>query len=192
MDRTVFIMRGVPGSGKSTVAEQIVESYGYCGPGPAPVIHSTDDLCMVDGEYQFDIELAGERHAQNLENFRGSLEKGVQAVIVDNTNVKVSQYAPYVEAAQAAGYTVVFVELHHPALMVAVDRNTHGVDLETINQMMLDWEPSQHCVTVEDVNEAAKAVKLLQANMRAVGWVGFAIGSVVGSFIVALAWLVSP
>ena len=76
--------------------------------------------------------------------------------------------------------------------MVAVDRNTHGVDLETINQMMLDWEPSQHCVTVEDVNEAAKAVKLLQANMRAVGWVGFAIGSVVGSFIVALAWLVSP
>ncbi|GAG25938.1 unnamed protein product, partial [marine sediment metagenome] len=134
--KTVHIMRGVPGSGKSTVARSIACSYPGSFNSTDPekgewvtdyAIHSTDDLCMVDGEYQFDIELAGERHAQNLENFKDSLERGVPCVIVDNTNVKISQFAPYADAAQAAGYAVVFVEVAHPSLEVAVERNTHGV-----------------------------------------------------------------
>jgi predicted kinase len=192
VNRTVYIMRGIPGSGKSTVAERLVESYGYCGPGPAPVIHSTDDLCMVDGEYQFDIELAPARHEQNLQNFLGSLEKGVEAVIVDNTNVKTEQYAPYVEAAEAAGYAVVFVELAHPSLEVSVERNTHGVPVEAINQMILDWEPAQHCVTVDDVNDAADAMKVLQAREKFLVWFGFGVGSFVGSVVIAFAWFLWP
>jgi predicted kinase len=146
---------------------------------------------MVDGEYQFDIELAGERHAQNLENFKVSLEKRIPCVIVDNTNVKVSQYAPYVEAAHDLAYTVVFVELHHPALMVAVDRNTHGVPKEVINQMMLEWEPAQHNAVVEDLLEAGKVVKLLQAREKIILWFAFGVGSIVGSAVIAFAWALS-
>ena len=190
-----YIMRGIPGSGKSTVAEQIVESYGYCGPGE-PVIHSTDNLCMVDGEYRFDPELAAQRHAQNLNEFRASLDAGVPRVICDNTNIKVKQFAPYVEAAQAHGYQVVIVELVHPALDVAVERNSHGVPREVINQMILDWEPAQHCVTVDAVNEAAGIVVALQGRTRgliAAGFAtGFTAGAVVGALIVAVAWLVHP
>jgi 2',3'-cyclic-nucleotide 3'-phosphodiesterase len=199
--RTVFIIRGVPGSGKSTVAKAIARSYPGMFVGTNPdtgywsrdyVIHSTDDLCMVDGEYKFDNELAGERHEQNYQNFLGSLAKRVPCVIVDNTNVKVSQYAPYVEAAHDLAYTVVFVEMHHPALMVAVDRNTHGVPREVINQMMLDWEPSQHCATVEKAVEAADAVKWMASNMKGFIWTGVAVGSFLGAFVVAVAWLIWP
>ena len=188
MLKIVYIMRGIPGSGKSTVAE-LIASREYPG---VLAIHSTDDLCMVDGEYQFDIKLAGERHEQNYQNFLGSLEKGVPVVIVDNTNVKVQHYAAYVEAAQAADYARVFVEVAHPSLEVAVERNTHGVSEEIVNQMILDWEPSQHCVTVEAVNDAAAVVKLLQAREKFLVWFGFGVGSLIGSFFIALAWLIWP
>ncbi len=185
--RFVYILRGIPGSGKSTVAQQLARKTDE----PA-VIHSTDDLCMVDGEYQFDIELAGERHAQNLENFIGSLDKRVPCVIVDNTNVKVEQYAPYVESAQTAGYAVVFVEVAHPDLDVAVARNTHGVSEEIINKMILDWEPSQHSAIIENVNEAAVILEVLQAREQFVLWLGFTAGSVIGSATIALAWALWP
>ncbi len=191
VDRTVFIMRGIPGSGKSTGARGIARSYPGAFVGTA--IHSTDDLCMVDGEYQFDLELASERHEQNYQNFLGSLEKRVPCVIVDNTNVKVSQFAPYVEAAQDAAYSVVFVEMAHPALMVAVDRNTHGVPLEVIAQMMLDWEPSQHSAIMEEaMAKAAKVVEVLQAREKVILWAAIAAGSTLGSIIVALAWWIAP
>ena len=50
-----FIMRGVPGSGKSTVASKIKGENG--------IIHSTDDYFIdANGEYQFDKTLLAKNH----------------------------------------------------------------------------------------------------------------------------------
>lgn len=190
MLKFVYIMRGIPGSGKSTVARLIAQHHE--NPNLSVAIHSTDDLCMVDGEYQFDSALAGERHAQNFQNFLLSLEEKVPTIVIDNTNVKVSQYTSYVEAAQAAGYQVVIVELVHPALDLAVERNTHGVPREAINQMILDWEPAQHCVTVDNVIEAVDTLIALQSQAKGLMALSFSAGSILGAVIVALAWLVWP
>lgn len=187
--KQVYIMRGIPGSGKSTIACRLAGCGSYA-------THSTDALCMVDGEYQFDAELAPQRHAQNLENFKASLEKGVDVVIVDNTNVKVQQYEPYVTAAQAAGYHVAFVELLHPTLDEADERNAHGVPRDVINQMMLDWEPSQHCATVDAVSKAALIVEYLTKNVKtfilAAFSLGFFAGAIIAGLSVTLAWVFSP
>ncbi len=198
MQKFAFIMRGIPGSGKSTVAKMIARG---CFPGQAnldgskwfsdAVIHSTDDLCMVDGVYQFDAALAGERHAQNLQNFKDSCAAGKPCVIVDNTNVKTEQYLPYIKAAEAAGYRVVIVELPHPAPIVAAQRNAHGVPIETINQMVLDWEPSQHCVTVEKVMDSARIVSNMQKALRAAIIISFTGGAVLGALGASLLWLMS-
>lgn len=192
MDKYAFIMRGIPGSGKSTVAKMVAEG---CFPGlvigsstlgpekewrDSYAIHSTDNLCMVDGEYQFDPELAGERHAQNLQNFKDSLGAGVKCVIVDNTNVKVEHFHSYVKAAEDAGYRVVFVELPHPAPCVAAARNTHNVPPAVINQMVMDWEPSQHCVTVAKVLHMSKIVRSLQNMSKRVLLLGAAVGGFIG------------
>jgi predicted kinase len=197
MQRYAFIMRGIPGSGKSTVAKMIARG---CFPGQAnidgsqwltdAVIHSTDDLCMVDGEYRFDVALAGERHAQNLQNFKDSLAAHKPCVIVDNTNVKVEQYHPYMKAAEAEGYRVVIVELPHPAPVVAAQRNTHGVPIEVINQMVLDWEPSQHCVTVAKVEHAARIVRSLQRRERKLIYLAWGVGAAFGAVAASLAWLI--
>lgn len=201
MERYAFIMRGIPGSGKSTVAKKIGQGLfpgHFVGTNPATghwkrdfVIHSTDDLCMVDGEYQFDIELAGERHAQNLQNFKDSCAAGKPCVIVDNTNVKTEQYHPYMRAAEEHGYRVVLVELPHPAPLVAAQRNAHGVPLEVINQMVMDWEPSQHCVTVAKVEHAARVVSNMQKALKSAILIGFAAGTALGAVSVGLLWLLS-
>jgi predicted kinase len=146
---------------------------------------------MVDGEYQFDVALAGERHAQNLQNFKDSCAAQKPCVIVDNTNVKVEQYHPYMKAAEAEGYRVVIVELPHPAPCVAAQRNAHGVPIEVINQMVLDWEPSQHCVTVAKVEHMARIASQMQKAMKAALLLGFAGGVVLGAVAVSLLWLIN-
>lgn len=137
-----FIMRGVPGSGKSTLAKAIATGFRAAWGKNAAAIHSTDDLCMVDGEYKWDAELANKRHDQNLVNFVESLAREVPCVIVDNTNVKRTYFASYTAAAEAYGYVSVVVEVPHPTPEAAAERNTHGVPIEVIRRMLEDWEPS--------------------------------------------------
>ncbi len=65
--KIVYIMRGVPGSGKSTVAKEIAH--------PDGAIHSTDTKFIDEhGIYRFDSEKKGEYHDQNFADFCKSLE----------------------------------------------------------------------------------------------------------------------
>lgn len=131
MKRAV-IMRGVPGSGKSTIAKLLV--------GETGVIHSTDNYFYVEGVYSFSPSLLSQNHEKNFEAFCESLKKDVPIVICDNTNVKRTHFAHYISAAEAAGYQVDIVVMPHPDPEVAAIRNKHGVSSETIRQMIVDWE----------------------------------------------------
>jgi predicted ABC-type ATPase len=130
--KIAYIMRGVPGSGKSTVAKSLLNGNG--------VIHSTDDLFYVGEEYCFDPAKLPEYHRQNYEAFCCSLEKGAPVVICDNTNVKKSHFMWYVEAAQKAGYIVAIIFMPHPDPEVAAARNIHKVPAHTIQRMIKQWE----------------------------------------------------
>ncbi|MCA9363772.1 ATP-binding protein [Candidatus Kaiserbacteria bacterium] len=91
-------MRGVPGSGKSTIARRLAGENG--------VIHSTDDYFMVDGEYRFDPEKLREHHDANHKAFCESVIAGFEVVICDNTNTQPWHFKRYVESAEKAGYMV--------------------------------------------------------------------------------------
>lgn len=130
--KRVTIMRGVPGSGKSTAAKLLAGEIG--------VIHSTDSYFYINGKYVHDISLLSQNHERNFKAFCESLRKGVAIVICDNTNVQRAHFARYVSVAEAAGYQVDIVTMPHPDLEVAAARNEHGAPLETIRQMIVDWE----------------------------------------------------
>lgn len=95
--RVVYIMRGLPGSGKSTRAAQIAaEARAAAGASSSssvqPVaIHSTDNYFIdpVSGVYVFNVEMLSVNHQKNLDAFCASLAADVGTVIVDNTNIQV-------------------------------------------------------------------------------------------------------
>lgn len=130
--RIVYIMRGVPGSGKSTHARELAGTKG--------AIHSTDTYFVVNGEYRFDPTKLSDNHRRNLEAFRESLRQGVSIVICDNTNVLHEHYEPYIAAAVEFGYLVEIRLMPHPKPKVAAERNVHGVEEQVIQRMLDRWE----------------------------------------------------
>lgn len=124
---TMYIMRGIPGSGKSTIA---------AGLG---LVISADDHFMVEGEYRFDPTRIAEAHASC---FRRAvlLAQGAKKApfVIDNTNCTNIEVAPYVLLAQAYGWKHQIVAIQTESAYVAdicARRNTHGVPIERVTAM---------------------------------------------------------
>jgi predicted kinase len=140
-NQKLVIMRGIPGSGKSTKAKSLV------GEG---VIHSTDTLIEATGDYKGffkkmidskDFSNLGKMHHQNCLNVKESMEMGVTPIILDNTNIKANEPKKVVEIALKLGYdenniTIVDVADGGVSVEVLAKRNTHGVPLDKIKSMV--------------------------------------------------------
>lgn len=140
-NQELVIMRGIPGAGKSTKAKSLV------GKGK---IHSTDDVIEAGGDYnEFFAKMIANKdftplsraHSTNLKNAIASMKAGVTPVIVDNTNIKQNEPKAYVVAALEMGYAdnnIKFVDIGSAGLEAAelAKRNSHGVPLEKIEQMI--------------------------------------------------------
>jgi len=157
-DQELIIMRGIPGGGKSTKAKQLV------GNG---VIHSTDDLIELNGDYnEFftnmvannDFSALGQMHKSNFNNAVTSMKSGISPVIIDNTNIRANEPKNYVEAALNLGYddnNIKFVEIGTGGLSAEelAQRNTHGVPLDKIKSMIQAYE-SAGPMTLQKVLDA--------------------------------------
>ncbi len=129
--KKLFILVGVPGSGKSFKAKEIAEH--YTKNNIASLICSTDDEFIVNGAYQFDQKKLGENHTKCQKKAESAMRYGI-CVIVDNTNILKVHREPYKNLAAKYGYEVeeVFIECD---IEVAIKRNTHNVPEATIRRM---------------------------------------------------------
>lgn len=131
----IKILRGLPGSGKSTYAERFTS---------AKVV-SADHHMLEDGEYKFDPNKLAWAHAQCLREFLDSLiAPYATTVVVDNTNISIVELAPYVAVGRAYGLDVEIIRFG-PGLRSAeayiqtcADRNVHGVPIWKIQSMYRD------------------------------------------------------
>jgi len=138
--KILYIMRGLPGSGKSRKAKQLV------GEG---IIFSTDDFWGDD--YDYDANRAAEAHMWNQTRAVTAMAQGISPIVIDNTNVEAWEPKPYVEAAIKRGYQIEFVESDAPwkdDVHELSQRNAHGVSLDRIQEMHSKWHPN---LTVDDV-----------------------------------------
>ena len=129
MTKKLYIVRGVPGSGKSTFALNLV--------GSDFLVCEADKYFMVDGEYKFDGSKLKEAHesCRNLVEtyMKDSLlnDQFYREIAVSNTFTQEWEMQPYLDLAKQYGYMVftVIVENRHGSV------NQHGVPDEALTRM---------------------------------------------------------
>uniref|UniRef100_A0A915PQD5 Smr domain-containing protein n=1 Tax=Setaria digitata TaxID=48799 RepID=A0A915PQD5_9BILA len=132
----MIIMRGIPGSGKSSLASDLVA-------GTNGAVFNTDKYFMQNGIYQFDPAKLEEYHQKNWKDAKDAIQNGVKPVIIDNTNIFIAHMKPYVTLAVKNLYEIYFVEPETEWKKNAKEcarRNAHSVPEEKISYMVECFE----------------------------------------------------
>lgn len=123
----LLIIRGVPGSGKSTHAHNLIAVGAY------DCVHEADDYMMVNGRYAYDPSKIKQAHAACLAATIACLTQG-RNVIVSNTFTRKWEYAEYIEHCDVAGipYDVIVLEPRY--------QNVHNVPSSKVMKMIERFE----------------------------------------------------
>lgn len=116
MKNHIVLVRGLPGSGKSTHALSL-ESQGYSH-------FEADMYLIVDGKYVYDKSKIRQAHDWCFISAKTALEKGLN-VVVSNTFIKKWEMQRYIDI----GYPFQIVKMNGKW------KNIHGVPQETIDSM---------------------------------------------------------
>ena len=121
------ILRGGPGSGKTTFAKALAQR------NRAEVV-SADDYFTKDGVYNFNPAELGQAHGQCFRRAVTSISNWGCDLVIDNTNSQSDEMIAYLALAQAYGYTVEIITMVcEPE--VAWARQTHGLPREKFDQI---------------------------------------------------------
>ena len=130
----LILIRGIPGSGKSTKAKELIKQI----PG---AIHVEADMYFVnaDGEYNFDAARLGDAHRWCQETAAAALSIG-QTAIVSNTFTTIKELRPYFEMCNSILGTYPLVHT-----CTGNYQNVHGVPAEKLEQMRarFAWDISE-------------------------------------------------
>ncbi len=166
-DLLMILMRGIPSTGKSYRAKELAGDTGK--------IFSADDYWgKTREEYiaNWKREKLFLAHKWCQGNVRKAAEQGEKLIIVDNTNIKAADMSVYVKIALEFGYKLQIEtptspwwmndiapylndKVKHKSKLDAAcqllhekNKETHGVPLETMLNMMQNFQPN---ITVEDL-----------------------------------------
>lgn len=134
----LYLIRGLPGSGKTTKAHALKEVLEASGAKVS--ILSADDYFMRDGKYEFDWESLEVAHRYCMERCYDDLGNGL-TVIVTNMFTEGWMLSPYYDMANPRGIQPIVIDLYDGGLsnIELFKRNVHGVPLETIEQVRFQW-----------------------------------------------------
>jgi predicted kinase len=126
MEKILYIVRGVPGSGKSTFARQLTSN----------VFEADQYFIDNEGNYNFIPSEIKNAHAECQDDVKSAMSSSIPKIAVSNTFTQEWEMNPYLELAKQFGYVVftVIVENRHGG------KNVHGVPEEKIELMKNRFE----------------------------------------------------
>lgn len=143
--KTLYIMRGCAGSGKSTKAKQLARELNAH-------IFSTDQYfhsgMNYNNPYVFDREKLSFYHKLNFYRAVEAMKRG-DNLIIDNTNVTPSEAENYIQEALKYSYKVRVAETDTPWRFepeILAQKNTHKVPLAVIQRMLERWVPHEQFI----------------------------------------------
>jgi predicted kinase len=120
------ILRGLPGSGKSTFARRLASEFSF--------IHlEADDHFYIDGVYRFDPARVADAHALVVRDALAHLQAG-RRVVVANTHVRLWEMAAIVGAATIVQQSFCIAEFKGRF------ENIHNVPENVFSGMVARWE----------------------------------------------------
>jgi predicted kinase len=127
-DRPVylFLIRGLPGSGKTTLAAILASKMGLRH-------YEADQFFEKDGRYYFDASKLGAAHAECHSKTKEALSMGVP-VVVSNTFTTRREMEPYFKMAAELGVSV------HVIKAEGNFKSVHNVPAEVLDKMRSRWE----------------------------------------------------
>lgn len=124
--KLLYIVRGLPGSGKTTLAHKLDAEVA---------VHSADDYFTdEDGNYNFNPSELYEAHSTCLDNVLFDMESEVPTIAVANTFSQAWEAEPYFRIAKQNNYSTFVIECQNDF------GNVHGVPEESIAAMKERWE----------------------------------------------------
>jgi predicted kinase len=123
---SLILLRGLPGSGKTTLASTLSENGKY------PVFAIDDYFTNPEtGEYKFEFEKNHLAYKQCQEQVKKAMNEGKEKIFVDNTFTLEWELEPYFGLAAQFNYRVhvITVENRHQG------QNVHGVMPEQLQRM---------------------------------------------------------
>lgn len=124
MSKTLYIIRGLPGAGKSTFADSLSKSLNCA-------YFEADSFHMTANGYEWKPENVYTAHKLCQDHVAKCMEYGHENVIVSNTSTTEKEMKPYLDFAEEYGYRVVslIVENRHG------NESVHNIPQETIEKM---------------------------------------------------------
>jgi predicted kinase len=167
-EKIVYLMRGLPSCGKSTMAKRLVADGG--------VIFETDEYFYTQvgtdpTKFNYKKELQQTACDWNFERFCRAVDEGISPIVVDRGNSRSLESRRYARYARDRGYELQLVEpdspwwqeirvllkyrkLTRPALyewadkLAEMSRSTHRVPARTIRDWMDGWKWD---LTIEEI-----------------------------------------
>jgi predicted kinase len=136
MINTLYLIRGLPGSGKSTEAKRLEAT------SPGLFRHVEADMYFILGdEYIFDASKLKQAHEWCQSKTEEYLERGYNT-IVSNTFTTLKEIKPYEEIAKRLSVKLEVYQMNNSF------KNIHNVPEETLRKMKSRWQEYPNCIQI--------------------------------------------